>query len=66
MKHMYLSKVLTGVFTRGNSAFLVPPQRDPNNRAVKFDSVVDNENNTKIYVIFTDNQAYPDYLVQYC
>ena len=64
-QHMYLSKVLTGVFTRGNPAMLVPPPRDPNNKAVKFDSVVNNENSPKIFVIFTDSQAYPEYLIQY-
>ena len=64
-KHMYLSKVLTGEFTRGDSSLIVPPPKDPNKKEVKYDSVVDNMANTKIYVVFFDNQAYPDYLIKF-
>ena len=64
-KYMYLSKVLTGEFTRGDPSCIVPPQKDPNKKTIKYDSVVDNVTNTKIYVIFSDNQAYPEYLIQF-
>ena len=62
---MYLSKVLTGEFTRGDPSCIVPPPKDPNKKTIKFDSVVDNVMNTRIYVIFFDNQAYPEYLIQF-
>ena len=62
---MYLSKVLTGEFTRGDPSYIVPPPKDPAKKEVKFDSVVDNTTNTKIYVVFFDNQAYPEYLIQF-
>ena len=63
-KHMYLCKVLTGEFTRGDPSYKVPPPKDKN-KTVKFDSVVDHTANTKIYVIFYDNQSYPEYLIQF-
>ena len=64
-KHMYLSRVLTGEFTRGNNQLIVPPQKHPTNKTIKYDSVVDNESNPRIYVIFSDTQAYPEYLVKF-
>ena len=64
-KHMYLSKVLTGEFTRGDPSYLAPPSKDPNRPGLKYDSVVDNMANTKIFAIFFDNQAYPEYLIQF-
>ena len=65
-QHMYLVRVLTGEYTTGQSSFLVPPPKDPNNPAVLYDSVVDNVQNPRIFVIFYDPQAYPEYLIEFC
>ena len=64
-RHMYQSKVLAGEFTRGDSSLLVPPAKDPNKPSIKFDSVVDNTTTPKIFVVFQDYQAYPEYLITY-
>ena len=65
-QHMYLARVLTGEYTTGQSGYLVPPAKDPNNPAVLYDSVVDNVQNPKIFVIFYDPQAYPEYHIEFC
>ncbi|MGH0172954.1 UNVERIFIED_CONTAM: hypothetical protein FKN15_001085 [Acipenser sinensis] len=63
-KYMYLARVLTGVFTQGNGAMIVPPSKsaDP---ADLYDSVTDNVAKPKIFVIFNDVQAYPEYLITF-
>ncbi|RXN00185.1 Poly [ADP-ribose] polymerase 14 [Acipenser ruthenus] len=64
-KYMYLARVLTGVFSQGNAAMIVPPSKsaDP---ADLYDSVTDNVAKPKIFVIFNDVQAYPEYLITFC
>ncbi|GAA6079576.1 protein mono-ADP-ribosyltransferase PARP14-like isoform X1, partial [Tachysurus ichikawai] len=62
---MFVTLVLTGRYTDGNSDMKVPPPRssqDPNDR---FDSVVDNMQNPSMFVVFHDCQAYPDYLITF-
>ena len=65
-RHMYLTRVLTGEFTKGVSSMLVPPTK-PNqqNQNVLFDSTVDNPANPSIFVVYTDAQAYAAYLITY-
>ena len=63
---MYLARVLTGVYTTGQSSFLEPPPKDPRNPVVLYDSVVDNVQNPTIFVIFHDAQAYPEYHIEFC
>ena len=61
-KHIYLAKVLTGLYTKGSSDMREPP-RDPTNPAAKFDSTVDDVHDPHIFVVFFDGQAYPEYLI---
>ncbi|KAK3095440.1 hypothetical protein FSP39_014712 [Pinctada imbricata] len=61
-KRMYLCRVLTGEYTKGNSAFFVPPVKSG---VVLYDSVVDNPNGPGMYIIFNDTQGYPDYLITF-
>jgi O-acetyl-ADP-ribose deacetylase (regulator of RNase III) len=63
--HMYLARVLTGEFVKGENSMLVPPPKDPNNSNVLYDSVVDNVHNPSIFVVFYDAQAYPEYLITF-
>lgn len=39
------------------------PPKDIN--GVRYDSTVDDVNDPKIYVMFQDNQAYPEYLIKF-
>lgn len=62
---MFVSLVLTGHYTKGNIDSKVPPphsSHDPNDR---FDSVVDDMQNPRMFVVFHDCQAYPDYLITF-
>ncbi|XP_043852360.1 protein mono-ADP-ribosyltransferase PARP14 isoform X2 [Dromiciops gliroides] len=63
-KHVYYVRVLTGDYTLGNSSFLVPPKKTQDG-SVLYDSVTDNVNNPSLFVIFYDNQSYPDYLITF-
>ena len=63
---MYLAKVLTGEFVVGTPDMLVPPTRnDLSNPSIVFDSTVDNTSDPSIFVVYTDAQAYAEYLITY-
>ena len=63
-RKMYIAKVLVGVYTKGASGMKAPPSKnDPNNPGVRYDSVVNNIQNPTMYIIFQDNQYYPEYLL---
>nr|XP_021490328.1 poly [ADP-ribose] polymerase 14 [Meriones unguiculatus] len=64
-KHMYYVRVLTGNYTNGHSTLIVPPSRDPQNPTDLYDTVTDNDKNPSIFVVFYDNQAYPEYLITF-
>ena len=58
-RYMFLAKVLTGEFKRGEQNFRRPPLKDPSNLAGDlYDSCVDDENQSKIFVIFDNEQCY--------
>ena len=60
---MFLAKVLTGEYVRGNSQYIQPPPR--NSERDLYDSCVDNTTNPSVFVIFRDTQAYPEYLITF-
>ncbi|CAB4026988.1 poly [ADP-ribose] polymerase 14-like, partial [Paramuricea clavata] len=63
---MYIAKVLVGESTIGKDGMKAPPSRnDRNNPGLQFDSLVDKINDPSIFVIFQDNQHYPEYLVSF-
>ena len=62
---MYLARVLVGTYTRGNSGLIVPPSKDPRSPEILFNSVVDNQLNPSIHVVFFDSQCYPEYLITF-
>ncbi|XP_073889415.1 protein mono-ADP-ribosyltransferase PARP15 isoform X4 [Macaca fascicularis] len=64
-KHMYIVRVLTGIFTKGHAGLVTPPPKNPHNPTDLFDSVTDNTQSPKLFVIFFDNQAYPEYLITF-
>ena len=66
LKRMFLARVLVGSYTRGNSEFRRPPPKDPRNPLENFyDSCVDDPNNPRLFVIFENNQVYPEYVITY-
>lgn len=64
LKRLYVARVLTGRYTVGNSSMRAPPSRasDPTDC---FDSLVDNQQQPSMFVIFHDDQAYPEYLITF-
>lgn len=65
-RYMFLVKVLTGEFIRGEEDFRRPPLKDPRILAGDlYDSCVNDEILPKIFVIFDNEQCYPSYLIKY-
>ncbi|XP_064146179.1 protein mono-ADP-ribosyltransferase PARP15 isoform X3 [Loxodonta africana] len=64
-KHMYVARVLTGISTRGCAGLLAPPAKNPHDPTDLYDSVTDDPYHPKIFVVFSDNHAYPEYLITF-
>jgi len=63
---MFMARVLVGRSARGQKDFQRPPPLDTSNPYGElFDSCVDNEHRPSIYVIFDNDQAYPEFLISY-
>ena len=58
---IFYVKVVTGKFVLGDHKIKVAPTID----GVKVDSVVNNMADPSIFVVFSDNHAYPAYLITY-
>lgn len=64
-KEMFLVRVVAGDFTIGHSSMVRPPHKSPSNPFDLFDSCVDDMRDPNIFVIFTFDQAYPEYVIKY-
>ena len=64
-RHMYLARVLVGQYCVGKSHMIVPPPRNFIRPDISYESVVDNQENPSIFVVFYDNQCYPEYLITF-
>ena len=64
-KHMFVVRVLPGDYAPGSTSFVRPPPRNPKDPFELFDSCVDSQQNPNIYVIFTFDQVYPEYIIEY-
>jgi hypothetical protein len=64
-KHMFVVRVLPGDYAPGSTSFVRPPPRNPKDPFELFDSCVDSPQNPNIYVIFTFDQVYPEYIIEY-
>ncbi|XP_032438307.1 protein mono-ADP-ribosyltransferase PARP14-like [Xiphophorus hellerii] len=64
LKRLYMARVITGRYTVGSSTMKAPPPRgtDPTDC---FDSLVNCQVEPVIFVIFHDDQAYPEYLITF-
>ena len=62
-RYVYLARVLVGQYCVGNTSMKVPPPKNPSRLGILYESVVDNRGNPSIFVVFYDNQCYPEYLI---
>lgn len=60
---MYFARVLVGQFCEGNKEMKAPPPKDPNIPEMLFDSTVNKTVNPEIFVAYSDDQCYPEYLI---
>ncbi|KAM3858619.1 protein mono-ADP-ribosyltransferase PARP10 [Diretmus argenteus] len=62
-KYVFVSKVLTGDFTKGCHSMKTAPLKESADIPLRYDSVTDNISKPSLFVIFNDTQAYPEYLI---
>uniref|UniRef100_A0A6P8QZ94 Poly [ADP-ribose] polymerase n=1 Tax=Geotrypetes seraphini TaxID=260995 RepID=A0A6P8QZ94_GEOSA len=62
-KYIYLARVLAGDYCVGRTGIVTPPSKSTSDPTNLYDSVTDNTANPSMFVIFNDNQAYPEYLI---
>jgi len=63
-RYLYLAHVLVGECAVGRQGMITPPPKG-SDATDAYDSVVDDTGNPSIFVVFYDNQCYPDYLVTF-
>ena len=63
-RYMYVARVAVGEYTKGNSSMQVPPGKGGGS-SDSYDSVADDINNPTFFVLFYDNQYYPEYLITF-
>ncbi|XP_066431300.1 protein mono-ADP-ribosyltransferase PARP15-like isoform X2 [Eleutherodactylus coqui] len=64
-KYIYQAAVLTGRYCLGDKRYKEAPHIDGDPNKGRYDSVVDNVGNPKIFVVFHDDVAYPEYLITF-
>ncbi|XP_067871097.1 protein mono-ADP-ribosyltransferase PARP14-like isoform X2 [Heterodontus francisci] len=65
-KVMYRARVLTGDYCQGAKGLKEPPLKDQQgNSRDRYDSVTDKVQSPEAFVVFQDNQAYPEYLITF-
>uniref|UniRef100_A0AAQ6IHQ6 Poly [ADP-ribose] polymerase n=1 Tax=Anabas testudineus TaxID=64144 RepID=A0AAQ6IHQ6_ANATE len=62
-KFVFVSKVLTGDFTKGCHSMKTAPLKETGEIPLRYDSVTDNITKPSMFVIFNDTQAFPEYLI---
>ena len=63
---LFVARIIPGEFTQGDPSFCKPPPKDRKRPLENFyDSCVDDPNHPDIFVIFTHQQAYPEYILEY-
>ncbi|XP_030310267.1 protein mono-ADP-ribosyltransferase PARP14 isoform X2 [Calypte anna] len=64
-KYMYLARVLVGEYSQGIKGSITPAAKNANNTLDLYDSSTDNVNKPTMFIIFSDTQAYPEYLITF-
>ncbi|XP_037548698.1 protein mono-ADP-ribosyltransferase PARP10 [Nematolebias whitei] len=62
-KFIFVSKVLTGDFTKGTHSMKTAPLKETGDIPLRYDSVTDDITSPAMFIIFNDTQAFPEYLV---
>ena len=63
---LFLARVLTGEYTLGSAGLKAPPQKKSSKgKVILYDSVVDNMDSPEVFVVFSDAQCYPEYLITF-
>ncbi|XP_044160671.1 protein mono-ADP-ribosyltransferase PARP15-like [Bufo gargarizans] len=64
-KYIYQAAVVTGRYCAGKRSYKEAPHIDGDVDKGRYDSVVDNVENPKVFVVFHDDVAYPEYLITF-
>ncbi|NWS05484.1 PAR14 polymerase, partial [Motacilla alba] len=64
-KYMYLARVLVGEYSLGVKGSITPAQKNVSNSVDLYDSSTDNMSQPSMFIIFSDIQAYPEYLITF-
>ncbi|KAK3706420.1 hypothetical protein QZH41_018634, partial [Actinostola sp. cb2023] len=65
-RYMFIARVLVGSYAVGEKSRTRPPPKDRSKPyGDLYDSCVNDEVNPSIFVVFDNNQAYPEYLITY-
>lgn len=64
-RYMFMARVLTGQIAQGARDLKRPPPLDSTMPNALADAVVDDMNNPRVYVVFRNQQIYPEFLIQY-
>ncbi|KAM3596856.1 uncharacterized protein V6R79_021806 [Siganus canaliculatus] len=62
-KFVFVSKVLTGDYTKGCHSMKTAPLKETGDIPLRYDSVTDDITKPSMFVIFNDTQAFPEYLI---
>ncbi|XP_070841491.1 protein mono-ADP-ribosyltransferase PARP10 [Chaetodon trifascialis] len=62
-KFIFVSKVLTGDYTKGCHSMKAAPLKETGDIPLRYDSVTDDITKPTMFVIFNDTQAFPEYLI---
>ncbi|KAL4629917.1 poly ADP-ribose polymerase 10 isoform X1 [Arapaima gigas] len=62
-KFVFVTKVLTGDFTKGKHEMKAAPLKEDSEIPLRYHSVTDSMESPTLFVIFNDTQAYPEYLI---
>ena len=62
-KYILQARVITGDWIQGTPSMKNAPLKPNSNET--YDSVVDNVDNTEIFVVFYDTSAYPEYIIKF-
>lgn len=62
-KFVFVSKVLTGDYTKGCHSMKTTPLKEAGDVPLRYDSVTDDITKPSMFVIFNDTQAVPEYLI---
>nr|XP_046274020.1 protein mono-ADP-ribosyltransferase PARP10 isoform X2 [Scatophagus argus] len=62
-KFVFVSKVLTGDYTKGCHSMKTAPLKETGDFPLRYDSVTDDITKPSMFVIFNDTQAFPEYLI---